>query len=147
MAHEVKRRAAAADAAILAAAVADFRPTTAPAAKLKKSDGLPRVELEYTEDILAALGRRKKRPFLVGFAAETERAVERARGKLVAKRADVIVANDVSRPDCGFETETNQVTLVHARGEEAWPLLSKDQVAWRLLDYVRDRLARKATRR
>ena len=108
-----------ADAAILVAAVADWR--VAPSAtKLKKGDGAPRLEFVPTRDILAELGASKQRPgLLVGFAAETGRVVEQAVAKREAKRADWIVANDVSGDVMGGHR--NRVHLITADGVEDWP--------------------------
>jgi phosphopantothenoylcysteine decarboxylase/phosphopantothenate--cysteine ligase len=102
-----------ADVVVMAAAVADFRPKAAAAGKLKKADGTPEIVLEPTPDILAGLGARK-RPgqVLVGFAAETADLVTHAEAKLVAKRLDLIVANDVSADGVGFAHDTNAVTLL-----------------------------------
>jgi phosphopantothenoylcysteine decarboxylase/phosphopantothenate--cysteine ligase len=101
-----------ADVVIMAAAVADFRPKVVTDTKLHKADGIPDLILEPTADILAELGRRH-RPgqVLVGFAAETDHVSERARSKLVAKGADLMVANDVSAPGVGFDHDTNEVTI------------------------------------
>jgi len=129
-----------ADALIMAAAVADFRPTDPSAAKLTREAGRV-LALEPTEDILAEVAgiahdRLVPRPVLVGFAAETG-SVERATEKAARKRVDLLVANDVGEPGSGFSVETNRVTLVAPGGEpEPWPLLSKREVADRLLDRV-----------
>ena len=130
-----------ADALVMAAAVADFRPTRASTTKLTRGVGLT-LELEATEDILAAVSAgaaalpEDRRPFLVGFAAETG-SLERAADKLRRKGVDLLVANDVAEPDSGFGTETNRVTVLAADGSrEAWPLLSKREVADRILDRV-----------
>ena len=98
---------------------------------------IPEVILEPTVDILAAMGARKSGQFLVGFAAETERLVEQAAAKLAAKRVDLMVANDVAEAGSGFGTDTNKVTVIEPNGPtEAWPQMSKRQVADRLLDRV-----------
>src|SRR5205814_4673086 len=94
-----------------------------------------------TPDILADLGRRRLSsssagPLLVGFAAETEDVVARARAKRETKRADLIVANDVSRPDAGFDVETNAVTIVGPEGAEPLPLQTKAHVAAAILDRI-----------
>ena len=97
------------------------------------------LTLVRTRDILGDLGRARnghRRPVLVGFAAETQNVLESARRKLAAKQVDLIVANDVSRPDAGFEVETNVVTLVSADGETSLPLQSKQQLATQILDRV-----------
>ena len=128
-----------ADAAILVAAVADWR-VEAAAAKLKKSDGPPRLKFVATRDILAELGASDRRPrLLVGFAAETERIVEQAIAKQVAKRADWIVANDVSGAVMGGHR--NRVHLVTSDGVEDWPEESKDEVARRLVERIAQALA------
>ena len=127
-----------ADAVIMAAAVADFRPKAPSTQKMKKSEGVPEIVLEPTTDILAALGRAK-RPgqVVVGFAAETERLAEHAAEKLAAKRVDLIVANDVSAPDAGFEVDTNRALLLDADGgAEETALLTKDQLAAVVLERV-----------
>jgi phosphopantothenoylcysteine decarboxylase/phosphopantothenate--cysteine ligase len=123
-----------ADAAILVAAVADWRVEPS-AAKLKKSEGAPRLKFVPTRDILAELGASDQRPrLLIGFAAETERVVERAIAKQIAKRADWIVANDVSGDVMGGQR--NRVHLVSGDGVDDWPEESKAEVARRLIDRV-----------
>lgn len=125
------------DVVVMAAAVADFRPVARASNKIKKTTGLGSVELEPTTDILAELGaRRTAGQILVGFAAETEDLVAHARSKLDAKGVDVIVANDVSAEDAGFEVETNRVVIVTSSGEEVVPLADKRQIAGRILDAV-----------
>jgi phosphopantothenoylcysteine decarboxylase/phosphopantothenate--cysteine ligase len=132
--------AASADVVVMAAAVADFRPKAPAAYKLKKADGVPDVVLEPTTDILAALGRaRRPGQVLVGFAAETSDAqlVASATEKLRAKDLDLVVANDVSAPDAGFDTSTNRVILVARDGsEQTVPLSDKRAVARAVLDAV-----------
>ena len=123
-----------ADAAILVAAVADWRVEPS-AAKLKKGDGPPKLKFVATRDILAELGGSPQRPkLLIGFAAETERVVEHAIAKQVAKGADWIVANDVSGDVMGGTR--NRVHLVTTDGVEDWPQSSKDEVARRLIERV-----------
>lgn len=122
---------------LMAAAPADFRAAEPAAGKLQRSGSLE-LSLEPTEDILAALsaGRRQGQT-VVGFAAEHGgETVERARGKLVRKGADLIVLNDVSDPEIGFESERNAVTLIAAEGETEVPIDSKDAVAEAILDEV-----------
>jgi phosphopantothenoylcysteine decarboxylase/phosphopantothenate--cysteine ligase len=127
-----------ADAVVMAAAVADFRPKAFVTQKIKKADGVPDIVLEPTTDILAALGRAKRPDqIVVGFAAETERVEEHAASKLAAKRVDLMVANDVSAPDSGFEVDTNRALLLGADGSsEATPLLTKEQLAGVVLERV-----------
>ena len=123
-----------ADAAILVAAVADWRVETS-STKLKKSDGPPKLKFAPNRDILAELGISPMRPrLLVGFAAETDTVVENAIAKRLAKRADWIVANDVSGDVMGGER--NRVHLVTADGFSDWPEASKDEVARRLIGCI-----------
>ena len=128
-----------ADVVVMAAAVADFRPK-APAAQ--KLHGLPELVLEPTPDILADLARaRRPGQVLVGFAAETEEVVARARRKLEQKAVDFVVVNDVSAPGAGFDHDTNEVTILGADGyATAVPLSTKRQVADAILDEVVARL-------
>ena len=119
---------------VMAAAVADYRPVQAAAQKIKKNDSALTLELEPTSDILATAGRKKGTHVLVGFAAETENVVANARKKLQSKNADLIVANDVSATDAGFDVDTNRVTLVSALETVELPLLSKRQAADRILE-------------
>jgi phosphopantothenoylcysteine decarboxylase/phosphopantothenate--cysteine ligase len=128
-----------ADALVMAAAVADFRPKAAAATKLTRGEGMT-LELEPTEDILAEVGvlarELAQRPVIVGFAAETG-SLDRAPDKLRRKGADLLVANDVSEPGSGFGTDTNRVVILGADGSrDDLPLLSKREVADRLLDRV-----------
>jgi phosphopantothenoylcysteine decarboxylase/phosphopantothenate--cysteine ligase len=127
-----------ADVAVLVAAVADWRVEASPI-KLKKGDGPPRLKFAPTRDILAELGSSEQRPhLLVGFAAETERVVEQAIAKRIAKRADWVVANDVSGDVMGGHR--NRVHLVTADGVEDWPEESKEDVARRLVVRIADAL-------
>ncbi len=130
-----------ANVVIMAAAVADYRPAAAQSQKLKRGEGGLTLELEPTQDILAELSRdpvqQSGRRVLVGFAAETGRLAESARGKLARKGADMIVANDVTQEGAGFDTDTNIVTLFLRDGRELpLPKLSKFEVANRILDRV-----------
>ena len=137
MAEAVWAAAADADVAVLAAAVADFRPAAPAAKKLRRIDGPPEITLEPTPDILAGVAAMKPRPFLVGFAAETG-AAQFAAAKVAAKGVDLLVANDVTAPGAGFGTDTNAVTVFTVGGSvEEWPLQSKDAIAHRLWDLVR----------
>ena len=134
----VMERAGAQDAIIMSAAVADYTPADPAPRKVKKDDGPLTITLTRTKDILGELGRlpsrRQKMPVLVGFAAETHDVVNYAKGKLQQKGADLIVANDVSRSDAGFDVDTNAVTLVSAAGTEELPLQAKSAVAAAVLD-------------
>jgi phosphopantothenoylcysteine decarboxylase/phosphopantothenate--cysteine ligase len=147
--HEaVVKLVANADVVVMAAAVADYTPARRSSGKIAKSEEPMTLSLERTRDILADLGRLPSRaagtPLLVGFAAETSDAVAKAREKLARKRVDMIVANDVSRADAGFEVATNAVTLVTADSTEDVPLQSKTAVAEVILDRV-ERLLRTRT--
>jgi phosphopantothenoylcysteine decarboxylase/phosphopantothenate--cysteine ligase len=133
------------DAVVMAAAVADYTPANGSSQQKIEKGGALTMVLERTTDILAELGRIRgdaARPLLVGFAAETGEAVDRARRKLAAKRADLIVANDVSANGSGFDVTTNQVTLVSADNVEPLPLMTKTAVAAAILDRVERLLAR-----
>lgn len=137
MRRAVLERCEKATVLIMAAAVADFRPASARQGKIKKAATPLTVELVPTEDILAAVTERHPDLFVVGFAAETEHAVERASEKLKAKRLDLIVANDVSVPGIGFGADHNEVTLIdRGGGVEQVPRLPKPAVAERILDRV-----------
>jgi len=129
--------AASADAVIMAAAVADYMPNRRAEGKIEKSDAPLALELVRTPDILAELGRARGQathPVLIGFAAESGDPVPRARIKLSQKFADMIVANDISRSDAGFDTDTNAVTFVTSADAEPIPLAPKAQIAAAILD-------------
>jgi phosphopantothenoylcysteine decarboxylase/phosphopantothenate--cysteine ligase len=133
--------ASSADVVIMAAAVADYAPASMAAGKIAKADGPMTLTLNRTRDILADLGARRSAtgsatPVLVGFAAETDDLLRKAREKRVRKGVDFIVANDVAQPDRGFDVETNAVTIVSDEGEETVALQSKERVASVILDRV-----------
>jgi phosphopantothenoylcysteine decarboxylase/phosphopantothenate--cysteine ligase len=134
----VLARAGAADVVVMAAAVADFRPKRVADQKIKKADGPPEVVLEPTPDILAALGAAKRADqIVVGFAAETTDLVANATEKMRRKRIDLIVANDVSAPDAGFEVDTNRAFLLDRHGGvEESPLQTKTALANRILSVI-----------
>ncbi len=141
MADAVFARYAECDVVVMAAAVADFRPKAVADDKLKKRDGVPELVLEPTPDILTMLGERKSHQVLVGFAAETSHLAERAAEKLAAKRVDLLVANDVSAADSGFEVDTNRAILLTSSGSaEETPLLTKVALADVVLDRVVEQL-------
>ena len=127
------------DALIMAAAVADFRPKTTSKTKIARAGAGLTLELEPTSDILAeavqtARAQAGRQPVIVGFAAETG-SLDRAAGKAARKGVDLMVANDVAQVGSGFGTDTNKVTVIEPNGPtEAWPQMSKRQVADRLLD-------------
>jgi phosphopantothenoylcysteine decarboxylase/phosphopantothenate--cysteine ligase len=130
---------AGAEALVMAAAVADFRPKIIAGNKLKKRDGIPQIELEATPDILLAaadLGKRKPR-VVIGFAAESRDLLENASGKLKSKKLDMLVANDISGLDTGFGVDTNRVTLLFPNAkEEPLPLMSKVEVAEAIIAHL-----------
>lgn len=135
------------DVVIMAAAVADFRPATPADHKIKKDGRPPRIELEPTHDFLVDLGERKPAgQVLVGFAAETQDVLEHAEAKLVRKRLDLIVANDVAAPGVGFEHDTNRVQILSPAGMvHDGGLSDKRAVASAVLDAVVAALADKQT--
>jgi|TARA_B100000315_G_scaffold74774_1_gene68464 phosphopantothenoylcysteine decarboxylase/phosphopantothenate--cysteine ligase len=137
----VMDKISATDVLLMAAAVADYRPALLAEQKIKKSEGSRFVELVRNPDILQAVANWREtnnRPRLVvGFAAETEDLLENARNKLAKKRLDLMVANDVSATDSGFAVDTNKVTLLDTKEEVTpLPLLSKNEVAERIIDTV-----------
>ena len=142
MLEAVLAESTSADALLMAAAPADFRPKTVAGDKLKKRDGIPQIELEAAPDILetvsstslgagAGPGSGEKRPrVVVGFAAESRDLLENAAAKLASKKLDMIAANDITAADAGFGADANRVTLIYADGrKEALPLMSKTEVA------------------
>ena len=140
MADAVRGSIGDADALIMAAAVADFRPAAPATSKIKKSSAVSAIELEPAPDILKSTREhRAKNLKVVGFALETDAHEENARKKLAEKGLDLIVLNDATEPGAGFEVSTNKVTLIHknSTSSEQLPLLSKDEVA----DAILDRLA------
>jgi len=137
-----------ADVLLMAAAVADFRPAGPSPVKIKRSEGTPPVTLEATEDILAEVVKNRRtsgRPeVIVGFAAESQDLLKNARSKLEEKGVDLIVANDISSPEAGFEVDTNRVTLLDSNGAQELPLTSKANVAEAVLERVIGMLAAKS---
>jgi len=119
---------------VMAAAVSDYRPAQVAGRKIKKDGSGLVIELEPTEDILAAVCRRGGSRVVIGFAAETDNLLANASKKLVEKGADLIVANDVSAPDAGFDVSTNRIVLVSSEQVEELPLLSKRAAADHILD-------------
>ncbi len=124
------------DVAVMAAAVADFRPAESPSSKLSRSDGLEEIRLEPTPDVLASVVAREERPFVIGFAAETG-AIDRAVDKAVKKKVDLLIYNNVTEPGSGFGTDTNRVVVIDSNGDtDSWPLMSKEEVAAGILDLI-----------
>ena len=136
----VTKAAADADAVVMAAAVADYRPAERTEQKRKKQEGPLVLELVRNPDVLAGLGaaRTGTHPVLVGFALETEKVVENARDKLRRKKVDLVVANHASD---GFGGDDNVVTLVEECGDEPLSKQTKREIADRILDRIRARLA------
>jgi phosphopantothenoylcysteine decarboxylase/phosphopantothenate--cysteine ligase len=136
--REALERGARADVVLMAAAVADYRPAEALATKRPKDAAAWTVELEPTTDVLQTLGaQRRDGQVLVGFAADQgDRGLERAREKLTRKNVDLVVYNDVARPEIGFESTDNEVTLIGRGGERSVALAPKEEIAAAILDEV-----------
>lgn len=126
-----------ADALVMAAAVADYRPAVVASDKVKKKDGEMAIALERTQDILAWVGEHKpENLFVCGFSMETRDLLENSTAKLHKKKMDMIVANNLKVPGAGFGVDTNVVTLITEQGHEELPLQSKDAVAHRIADAI-----------
>jgi phosphopantothenoylcysteine decarboxylase/phosphopantothenate--cysteine ligase len=130
-----------ADVLLMAAAVADFRPVEISAEKIKRRKGIPQIQLEPTEDILSLVAEESRKSgwprLIVGFAAESEDLVPNARLKLEEKNLTLIVANDITTANAGFEADTNQVTLIDAEGGvQELPLMSKTEVSQAVLQRI-----------
>ena len=122
---------------IKTAAVSDFRPLIAAEQKVKKNEAALTLEMTANRDILLALGKQKGNRILVGFAAETEDAVENAHDKLLRKNLDLIVVNNLNDPEAGFAVSTNRVSIIdHSGAVEELPLMEKEQLAHQILDRV-----------
>lgn len=132
----VRDRASACDIFVASAAVADYRPEQAAPEKMKKTADRIELRLVRNPDIVSEVAARDRRPFTVGFAAETTRVVEHAREKLRAKKLDLIVANDVSRADIGFNSDYNEVVLISETAATELPRGSKDQIARALVGEI-----------
>ncbi len=129
------------DVLIMAAAVADWRPASVSAVKLKKSNMSGTLELERTPDILKSVAKYKGGRFFVGFAAETGDPLPEASRKLKEKGLDMIVANDVSQSDAGFAVDTNRVTVLFANGDyDNLPLMSKVEVAKMIVEKIENKM-------
>ncbi|MCI5918829.1 MAG: bifunctional phosphopantothenoylcysteine decarboxylase/phosphopantothenate--cysteine ligase CoaBC [Roseburia sp.] len=124
------------DVIIKAAAVADYRPATVATEKVKKKEGAAKIELERTDDILAALGAQKGNTILCGFSMETEHMLENSRAKLEKKNLDLIVANNLKVEGAGFGTDTNVLTIISKEKETQLSLMSKEDAADRVLDAI-----------
>ena len=140
----VKANAMDADALVMAAAVADYRPAQVAQDKIKKHDGELSIELERTDDILGWVGEHKpERLFVCGFSMETKDLIENSTAKLHKKNMDMIVANNVKVPGAGFGVDTNVVTLITESISTALPLQSKDDVAMHIADVIVEAKRRK----
>ena len=129
------------DIIIKSAAVADYRPSSVCDQKIKKKSNDMSISLERTQDILAYLGEhRREGQFICGFSMETENMIENSRAKLGKKNVDMICANNLRQAGAGFAGDTNVVTLITRDYEEELPLLSKDETASRILDFISDRI-------
>jgi phosphopantothenoylcysteine decarboxylase / phosphopantothenate---cysteine ligase len=132
-----------ADAVVMAAAVADFRPEVAAVDKMKKESGPPSLALQPTIDILATLGKRKEHQILVGFAAETRDLENEGRRKLADKNLDLIVVNEVGKAGTGFEADTNKAGILAREGEDtAAQVWTKRTLAGAICDRVIELLGR-----
>ncbi len=118
---------------IMSAAVSDFKPEKKSFKKIEKS-GEMQLRLIQTPDILSEIGRRKNKPFIIGFSAETGNKIERAKKKLKEKNMDMIIFNDITEKGSGFEVDTNKVVIIDRRRETRLPLMSKDSVADEILN-------------
>ncbi len=137
MAQAVLAAAPDQDIIIKAAAVADYTPKTTAPEKIKKQKGVPHIELKRTLDILKALGESKTEgQFICGFSMETENLIENSRKKLLKKKIDMIVANNLRVQGAGFQGDTNVVTLITKANEQTLPLLSKAETAHRIFDTI-----------
>lgn len=132
------------DLFIAAAAVADYRPVTLAAQKIKKtsSDNMT-IELVKNPDIVARVAALTVKPFVVGFAAESENLLAHAREKLQRKRLDLIVANNIADAGIGFDSDDNAVTLIDEVNENVWPRRSKQQLARDLIAFLAEKIAQK----
>lgn len=139
MAREIRGQAEEANVIVMAAAVADYRPVAPSPEKIKKNEETLTLQLERTEDILASLGKDliDDSTLLVGFAAETENLLANAHGKLERKNLDWIIANDVSRSDAGFASDSNAVTMISKTGREIRiPLMNKKSLAKKIVEIL-----------
>lgn len=140
MFNAVKENFSGADIVIKSAAVADFRPAHYVDEKIKKmntsENETPSIELERTKDILKYLGENKKNQFLCGFSMETQNMIENSQKKLEKKNLDMIVANNLKVAGAGFGTDTNIVTIITKNNSKELPIMSKEEVAFELLNEI-----------
>ncbi len=139
MAKAVKENFLDRDIVIKAAAVADYRPKVVSENKIKKHDGELSLSLERTEDILLYLGEHKRKgQFICGFSMETENLIENSKAKLTKKNADMIVANSLKTEGAGFGVDTNAVTIITKNNQKKFSVMSKDEVAEKILDEIKN---------
>lgn len=139
MLEAVNQRIEKQDIFVATAAVADYTPASVNSTKISKKSQKLQIELVATKDILASISARKKRPYCVGFAAQTHDVISLARAKLHDKQLDIIIANDVSDASIGFNSMLNQVTVLTAEEELSFPKTSKTQLAWQLMDLIAEK--------
>ena len=132
------------DIIIKAAAVADYRPVNPADEKLKKSDDEMFIKLERTDDNLKTLGERKTKQFLCGFSMETQNMLENSKNKLISKNLDMIVANNIKVEGAGFGTDTNRVTIITSDEIKELDIMSKDEVAGKIIDIILEKINRQA---
>lgn len=137
MSDAIEKKFADCDICIMAAAVGDYRPQKQSEQKIKKEMDVLNINLEKNSDILLGLGKQKGDKFLVGFAAETQDLIKNATEKLFKKNLNMIVANDVSRTDAGFQTNTNQVHILTEKTAVKLPLMSKFRAAHGILNSIK----------
>jgi phosphopantothenoylcysteine decarboxylase/phosphopantothenate--cysteine ligase len=125
------------DAAILSAAVADYRPEKLSDKKIKKNDQPLVLKLEATQDILASLGKIKDHQLLIGFALETDNEIENARKKLVSKNADLIILNSLKDEGAGFDHDTNKIWFIEKDHEKELDLMSKREAAHLIIEKIK----------
>ena len=132
-----------ADVFVATAAVADYRPARVAEQKIKKSADVIALELIKNPDIVATIAARPDRPFVLGFAAETEKVIEHAREKLLRKKLDMIACNDVARADIGFQSDDNALTVIWADGDRHLDKAGKTVIARQLVELLAERLQQK----
>ncbi len=120
---------------VMCAAVSDFAPEKVETMKIEKTESMT-LNLRKNPDILSAVAKLEKRPFTVGFSAETGNRIDRARQKMASKNADIMVFNDILKKDAGFDSDTNEVTIIDSNSEQTLPWMSKDDVAAEIFDRV-----------
>jgi phosphopantothenoylcysteine decarboxylase/phosphopantothenate--cysteine ligase len=125
-----------ADVFVASAAVADYRPTSVAVQKIKKDDDNMSIDLVKNPDIVATVASLENRPFIVGFAAETQYVETYARGKLIKKKLDMIIANDVSNTDIGFNSDNNAATLITPDAAYKMPMTSKQQLGRQIIQHI-----------